>query len=176
MTEFSEPVIALQRRRGKSRHSAIVMVIAPLLAILFRVYIPQLIPQLAFLSLPLLIVVYFALMRRSQIAGVFFGAAVGLLQDSLSHQPIGMYGIVMTLVGYFAASVSLRFDVANVVIRFVLGFFFFFFHEFFYWVMARALLGQALDFSAQQTLILGLLNAAVAIPLYHMLDKLKVTE
>jgi rod shape-determining protein MreD len=176
MTEFIEPAIALQRKRGISRYRPAVIVIAPLLAILFKVYVPQLVPQLSYLSLPLLVVVYFALMRRSQITGVFFGAAVGLIQDSLSDKPIGMFGIVMTLVGYFAASVSLRFDVGNVVIRFILGFFFYFFHEFFYWVMARALLGQAIDFNAQQTLILGLLNAAVAIPLFHMLDKLRVTE
>ncbi len=176
MTEFNEAVLALQRKRGISRYRPVVIVIAPLVAILFKVYVPQLIPQLSYLSLPLLVVVYFALMRRSQMAGVFFGAAVGLMQDSLSDKPVGMFGIVMTLVGYFAASVSLRFDVGNLAIRFILGFFFFFFHEFFYWVMARALLGQAIDFNAQQTLILGLLNAAVAIPLFHMLDKLRVTE
>ena len=176
MSEFSGPAIGIQRKRGISRYRPAVVVLAPLLAILFKVYVPQLVPQLTYLSLPLLVTVYFALMRRSQVAGTFFGAAVGLVQDSLSHQPIGMFGIVMTLVGYFAASVSLRFDVANMVIRFILGFFFYFFHEFFYWVMARALLGQAIDFNPQQTLILGLLNAAVAIPLFHMLDKLRVTE
>ena len=36
-----------------------------------------------------------------------------------------MYGIVKTLVGYFAASVSMRFDVDNPLIQFILGFFFF---------------------------------------------------
>ena len=49
-----------------------------------------------------------------------------------------MFGIVKTLVGYFAASVSMRFDVDNPLIQFLLGFFFFFFHQFFYWVLARA--------------------------------------
>jgi rod shape-determining protein MreD len=86
-----------------------------------------------------------------------------------------MYGIVKTLVGYFAASVSLRFDVENPFVRFLLGFFFFFFHQFFYWVLSRALLGQQVDFLPERTLVLGLLNAAVAVPLYHLLDKLKVT-
>ena len=175
MTEFTEPIIAV-RKRDTSRYGPVAMIVAPLLAILFKVFVPQLIPQLAYLSLPLLVIVYFSLMRRSQIIGVFFGAAVGLVQDSLSHQPLGMYGIVLTLVGYFAASVSLRFDVGNVVIRFILGFFFYGFHEFFYWVMARALLGQSIAFNPQQTLILGLLNAVVAVPLFHMLDKLKVTD
>ena len=101
---------------------------------------------------------------------------IGLVQDSLSHQPIGMYGIVKTLVGYFAASVSMRFDVQNPVVTFILGFFFYFFHQFFYWVLSRALLGETLGFDAQQTVIFGLLNAAVALPLFRVLDKLKVAS
>ena len=70
--------------------------------------------------------------------------SIGLVQDSLSHQPIGMFGIVKTLVGYFAASVSQRFDVENPIVTLILSFFFYFFHQFFYWVLARALLGEAL--------------------------------
>jgi rod shape-determining protein MreD len=114
-------------------------------------------------------------MRRSPVAGVFLGAGIGLAQDSLSHQALGMFGIVKTLVGYFAASVSQRFDVESSVVRLVLGFFFFFFHQFFYWVLSRALLGEALDFDPQQTIVLAALNALVAVPLYHILDKLRVT-
>ena len=102
-----------------------------------------------------------------------FGAAIGLGQDSLSHQPLGMFGIVKTLVGYFAASVSMRFDVDNPFIQFILGFFFFFFHQFFYWMLSRALLAQQIDFNAQQTFIFGLLNAVVALPLFMLLDKIK---
>ena len=113
-------------------------------------------------------------MKRSTVPAVFFGAAVGLAQDSLSSQPLGMFGIVNTLVGYFAASVSMRFDVDNSTLRFFLGFFFFFFHQFFYWVLARALLGLSVNFDLQQTVVLALLNAAVAVPLFHVLDKLKV--
>jgi rod shape-determining protein MreD len=84
-----------------------------------------------------------------------------------------MFGIVKTLVGYFAASVSMRFDVDNPFIQFVLSFFFFVFHQFFYWVLARALLGQQLDFLVQQTLLFGVLNAGVALPLFMVLDKIK---
>jgi rod shape-determining protein MreD len=176
LTEFSEPILGEGSRKSRiSRYRIWVLFAAALLSILFKVYVPQLISQLSYLELPLLVTVYFALMKRSPIAGVFFGAGVGLVEDSLSPQPLGMYGIVKTLVGYFAASVSLRFDVDNVVIRFILGFFFYFFHQFFYWVLARALLGQNLEFNPERTFILGLLNAAVALPLFHVLDKLKVT-
>jgi rod shape-determining protein MreD len=177
MTEFSEQILSEgQRKRRIARLRPWVMMIAPLLAILYQVYVPQLFSGLSVLELPLLVTVYFALMRRGPISGLLFGAAVGLVQDSLSHQPIGMFGIVKTLVGYFAGQVSLRFDVENVIVRFILAFFFFFFHQFFYWVLARALLGQSLDFNPQQTFVVGLLNAAVAVPLFMILDKLKVTE
>lgn len=178
MTEFtSEQLLTDTPRKSRiARLRPVVIVIAPLLAILFQVYVPQLISYLDFLELPLLVTVYFALMRRSPIAGVFFGAGIGLVQDSLSHQPLGMFGIVKTLVGYFAGSVSLRFDVDNIFIRFVLAFFFFFFHQFFYWVLDRALLGHMTDFNPQQTVVYGLLNAAVAMPLFLILDKMRVTE
>ena len=86
-----------------------------------------------------------------------------------------MYGIVNTLVGYFAASVGLRFDVDHPFIRLLLGFFFFFFHQFFSWVLARALLGQQVDFDVKRTLVLGLLNAIVALFLFHFLDRLRET-
>src|SRR5260370_397672 len=82
----------------------------PLAAILFQVYVPRFFTFLSYLELPLLVTVYFALLSRSPIAGVCFGAAVGLAQDSLSHHPLGMFGIVKTLVAYFAASVSQRFN------------------------------------------------------------------
>ncbi len=178
MTEFrSDQLLSDTPRKSRIRKlRPAVIVVAPLFAILFQVYIPQLISYLAFLELPLLVTVYFSLVRRSPVAGVFFGSVIGLVQDSLSHQPIGMFGIVKTLVGYFAGSVSLRFDVDNNVIRFLLAFFFYFFHQFFYWAQARALLGQMVEFNPQQTLISGLLNAAVAIPLFLILDKMRVAE
>ncbi len=146
-----------------------------LLSILFRVYVSRFVPYLQYLELPLLVTVYFSLMWRSPIAGALFGATVGLAQDSLSHHLLGMFGIVKTLVGYFAASVSLRVDVGNPLLRLVLGFFFFFFHQLLYWVMARAMLGEALDFEVPQALVLAMLNAIVGVFLYQLLDRLKVT-
>jgi len=148
------------------------MVLAPVAAILFQVYIPLFFRHLTYLELPLLVTVYFSLKRRNPTHGVLYGAVIGLVQDSLSSNPLGMHGIVKTLVGYFAASVSVRFDVENPLIRFLLGFFFFFFHQFFYWVLARALLGQELEFVVGQTLLFGLLNAAVCVPLFLLLDKI----
>ena len=149
------------------------LIVIPLAAILFQVYIPLFFQFLAYLELPLLVTVYFALMRRDQVGGIFIGAAIGLVQDSLSHQPLGMFGIVKTLVGYFASSVGMRFDVDHLVVRFLLGLFFFCFHQFFYWVLTRALPGQQALFDVPRTFFIGLLNAAVGVSLFHFLDKLR---
>ena len=85
-----------------------------------------------------------------------------------------MFGIVKTLVGYFAGSFSQRFAADNPWFRVALSFFFYVFHQFFYWVLSRALLGEAVNFDFQQVLVFATLNAAVAAPLYRMLDKLRV--
>jgi rod shape-determining protein MreD len=175
MTPYSSDRILLSNQRESriSKFRAWVLVLVPLAAILFQVYIPLFFQFLGYLELPLLVTVYFALMRRSPVSGLLVGAAVGLVQDSLSKNPLGMFGIVKTLVGYFAASVGLRFDVDHTLVRLVLAFFFYFFHQFFYWVLASALLGQHLAFDAQRTVFLGALNAVVAISVFHFLDKLK---
>ena len=171
---FIDP--ALLKKKDASRFKAATLVGVPLAAILFQIYVPRFSPFLAYLELPLLVTVYFSLMRRSPVAGVVFGACIGLAQDSLSHNPLGMFGIVKTLVGYFAASMSQRFAVQNSLVRLVLGFFFLFFHQFFYWVLSRGLLGEELTFDLERTLVVAVLNALVTVPLYRILDKLRLAD
>jgi rod shape-determining protein MreD len=176
MSYSSERILLSSTREGQvSRFRAWVMIVVPLAAILFQVYVPLFFQFLSFLEMPLLVVVYFALMRRSPIGGLSVGALVGLAQDSLSRNPLGMFGIVNTLVGYFAASVGVRLDVDHGFIRLMLTIFFYLFHQFFYWVLARALLAQQVGFDVQRVLLLSLLNGVVGISLFHFLDRLRET-
>src|SRR5512145_1230155 len=139
MADYSDDLMpGVPRRTRQSRFRVTVWVFIPLAAILFQVYVPRFIEVLSYLELPLLVTVYFSLMRRQPAAGALIGCLIGLLQDSLSQNPLGMFGIVKTLVGYFAASVSQRFDVDNSALRFMLSFFFFIFHQLLFWVLARA--------------------------------------
>src|ERR1700730_5368163 len=101
MNEFSERLLSDVSRKDKAHFRPLILIFVPLAAILFQVYIPRYLSFLSYLELPLLITVHFALTRREQVSSLFYGAAIGLLQDSLSNQKIGMYGIVKTLVGYF---------------------------------------------------------------------------
>jgi rod shape-determining protein MreD len=176
MSYSSGRILLSSQREGQvSRFRAWVVVVVPLAAILFQVYVPLFFSFLTFLEMPLLVVMYFALLRRNQISGLLLGAVVGLAQDSLSKNPLGVFGIVNTLVGYFAASVGMRIDVDQGVIRLLLSFFFYLFHQLMYWVLARALLGQQLAFEVQKTLLLALLNAVVGVAVFHFLDKLRET-
>src|SRR5271168_1657610 len=137
----------------------------PLLALLIQVYLP-LFETLRFISLielPLLVTIYFALMRRSQLRGLGIGVALGLAQDSLFQQPIGMYGICKTLVGYFSASVGMQFDVEHALVRTVLCFVFYLFHQFLYWVLQRSLLDQPAMLNVRADLILALVNAVIGV-------------
>ena len=177
MTEFeSSPThIPPDRLRVWSFHPA-TWILVPLVAILFQVYVPRFLSYLSYLELPLLVTVYLAVMRRSQLAGVFIGASIGLVQDSLSHQPIGIFGMVKTLVGYAAASLGVRLDTQHVAVRFGLGFFFCVCHQFLYWVARRALLGEPAGFEYLQTLLAALSNGTLAVPLFYLLDRLREAE
>src|SRR5688572_19856975 len=174
---YSESRILLssQREGQASRFAPWVFLAVPLAAILFQVYFRLFFQFLEFLEMPLLVVIYFALVRRRQVGGLVLGAAVGLAQDSLlgSKNYLGMYGIANTLVGYFAASMGMRIDVDRGLIRLLLTFLFYMFHHFLYWLLARALLAQQMPFAASGTLLLALLNAVVAVPLFFLLDKLR---
>jgi rod shape-determining protein MreD len=173
MDYSSGRLLVSQRERQASRFRAWVLFAVPLAALLFQITVPRFFQFLGFLDMPLLVVVYFSLMWRSQLRGLAMGALMGLAQDSLSHDPLGMFGIDKTLVGYFAASVGVRLDVDSALLRLLLTFFFYLFHQCLYWVMDHALLSRQPAFEGQRWLLLGLLNALVGISLYHFLDRLR---
>lgn len=157
-----------------------VFIAVPLLALLAQIYLP-LFETLRFvqrLELPLLVTIYFAIMRRSQMRGLFIGMILGLAQDSFARHgfPIGMYGICKTLVGYLSASIGMQFDVEHSFVRLLLCFVFYVFHQFLYWVLQRALLDQVVLFDIKGELILGLINALLGVALFHFLDKLRERE
>jgi len=72
----------------------------PLLALVIQAYVPKYFPGFAvYVDLPLLVTIFFAMARRSPIAGLFTGALIGLAQDMLGHNLIGIYGIAKTVAG-----------------------------------------------------------------------------
>src|SRR5579884_13975 len=115
-------------------------------ALLLQAYLPLLLPFFSIYAnmadLPLLIAIYLALLRRSPIAGLLIGMVIGLAQDSLSYGPIGMYGIVKTIVGYICSSLTLIIAVESLATRVILVYGFYVLHQAGFWLMQRVLLGQ----------------------------------
>jgi rod shape-determining protein MreD len=174
MTYSGDRILLSNEREGQtSRFRVWVIAAVALSSILFQVYVPRHIAFLGFLEMPLLITVYFALVRRNPISGLLVGAAVGLAQDSLSEHPLGMFGIDKTLVGYFAASIGVRLDVDHPLIRLLLAFFFYVFHKLLFWVMTLALLGKPLGLNWPAMAVEGALNAIVGLALFVFLDRLR---
>ncbi|HKN34917.1 MAG TPA: rod shape-determining protein MreD [Terriglobales bacterium] len=150
-----------------------VAVLVPLIALFLQAFIPSRFPFFAMFDLPLLVVIFFAVARRSQIAGLITGALIGLLQDSLTHRPIGIYGIAKTVVGYGASSLGVRIDVENVGARFLGTVFFYLFHEVIYFVVAHGMVSLSVQWSWSHELLAAIANAGVAVVLFAVLDRLK---
>lgn len=155
------------------RFSIPTTILVPLIALFLQAFLPLRLHFFSLFDLPLLVVIFFAVARRSQVSGLVTGAVIGLLQDSLTHQPIGVYGIAKTVVGYGASSLGVKIDVENAGTRFLVTLFFFGIHEVVYFSVARWLLSLTLQWSWPHELASGLANAALAVALFAGLDKLK---
>ena len=57
--------------------------------------------------------IFFGVARRNQISGMALGAVIGIIQDSLTHHPLGVFGIAKTVTGYAASSLGVKIDVEN---------------------------------------------------------------
>ena len=155
------------------RFSWPVAIFVPLLAVFLQAFIPLRFPFFSIFDLPLLIVIFFAMARRSQVAGLLTGAFIGLLQDALTHQPIGVYGIAKTVVGYGASSLGVKLDVENAGTRLLITTGFYVVHEFLYFLIARGLVGLDLHWSWRHELISAVANAVLGVFLFALMDRLK---
>jgi rod shape-determining protein MreD len=145
----------------------------PVAAIFLQAFLPLRFHWFTTFDLPLLITIFFAVARRNPISGLLTGAVIGILQDSLTRQPIGLYGIAKTFVGYGASSLGAKLDVENVGARFLVTLVFYIVHEVVYFAVARGLVGQTLEWSWMHELSSALANALLAVALFAALDRFK---
>ncbi|HVO79916.1 MAG TPA: rod shape-determining protein MreD [Terriglobales bacterium] len=155
------------------RFSIPTAILIPVGAVFLQAFVPLRLPFFSIFDLPLLVVIFFAVARRSQVTGLLTGAAIGLLQDALTHQPIGVYGIAKTVVGYGASSLGVKLDVENAGSRFLVTLFFYIVHEIVYFLVARGLVGLTLQWSWLHELGSALANALLAVALFAALDRFK---
>ena len=155
------------------RFSLPAAVLIPLSALFLQAFVPLRLRFFSVFDLPLLVVIFFAVARRSPLAGLLTGAVIGLLQDALTHRPIGVYGIAQTVVGYGASSLGVRLDVENAGARLLMTLFFYVIHEIVYFLVARGLVGLMLEWSWPRELGSAFANAVLAVFLFALLDKFK---
>ena len=146
---------------------------AVILALVLEAFLPLHFRWASSIELTLLVTIYFALSRRNPSAGLLLGMVIGLAQDSLSHTPIGLYGISKTVVGYVASSFGSRIDVEHPVSRFLLTLVFFHVHNLVFVLAQRVLLARQEPFVTMSLLLSSLANAALAVVLFPMLDRLR---
>jgi rod shape-determining protein MreD len=154
-----------------------VTLLAPLLCLILQSVLPRSFPKLAILDLPLIATIFFAIARRSQIAGTLTGTAIGLFQDGLTNHPFGVDGITKAIIGYLAASVGFAVDMENLINRGLITFAFSLLQSLMLFLITRFLLN---DPTAHPMLLHELLravvNTAVGVPIYFVLDRFRTRD
>lgn len=153
------------------RYPVLIYALIPLVALVLQAWLPRLLGQYAWFDLPLVVTVYFALGRRSPIQGTIMGCAVGLFEDALSHHAIGINGIAKTVAGFLAASVGIRIDVENRIIRVGLIFLLSLLSSALCVFVNRFLLGLTLEVRWLTELFIALGNSVIALVAFPFLDR-----
>lgn len=144
-----------------------------ILALILQAFLPVYITKASILDLPLLITIYFGLSRRNPSTGLLLGTFIGLLQDSLSKTPIGLFGIAKTVIGYLASSIGARLDTEHPLARFALTAAFFALHQGIVVLVQKLLLAQPQPWFTMRLLVACIFNAILGVVLYHFLDRLR---
>jgi rod shape-determining protein MreD len=160
------------------RYPLQVYTLVPLVALVIQAWLPRqrYMGFFAFVDLPLVVTIYFALGRRSPIQGTLLGCVIGLLQDALTHQAIGLNGITKTVVGYLAASVGVRIDEGSLLVRVVLSVVLSLLSGVMYLFIFEQLLGLEKQWIWWTEILRGVGNAALALALYPLLDRLQAKD
>jgi rod shape-determining protein MreD len=145
----------------------------PLLALFFQAFVPLRLHFFDIFNLPLLVTIFFAVSRRSPVKGLITGAVIGLVQDSLTHHPIGIEGIALTVVGFAASSIGARVDVENPGTRLLMTFGFYLVNEATYFIVARGMVGEMAVWTWSHKLAGAFVNAILALMLFLILDRVK---
>jgi rod shape-determining protein MreD len=170
-------LLAASRRETEAPTLPIaVLLLAPLLAIGLESFIPVHFPPFALLDLPLLLVIYFAIVRRSPVTGTLAGAIIGILQDAMTRQPLGVFGITNTIIGYLAGLVGNRIDTDNYTARLLFTFFFTMLHSFLYWLLVHRFLAEPVAWSWVHEPLRAVVNAVVGVILFALLDLTRQPE
>lgn len=166
----------LRRDPEIRRFPYLVYGLVPLAALVLQAWLPRLVGRYVWFDLPLVITIYFALGRRSPIQGMLTGGLLGIFQDALTHNPIGINGVAKTVVGFLAASVGVRIAVENHTIRLSLTFLLSLASSGIYLFVYKILLGLSLQWNWFNVLFTAIGNALIAVALFPLLDRTQIRD
>jgi rod shape-determining protein MreD len=155
------------------KFAPLVIILVPLLAIGMQSFIFGRLGWLTIIDLPLIVTIFFAVARRNPTAGLLTGCIIGLVQDALTSQPIGVYGICKTIIGFAASSIGAKIDVDNPGSRFLMTFVFYIVHQGVYIFIMRGMAQTDVMQSWQRLLIGGVVNGIIAVLIFAVLDRFK---
>lgn len=161
---------------GTRSFPLILYFIVPLLAIGLQSFLSLHFPQFDVVDLPLLVAIYYAMMRQEPMSGTVVGALIGIAQDALTHQPLGIFGISKAVVGYMAGSLGVRVDTESPGTRLLLTFAFTMAQTGILYLLEKHMLGQPYIWHGLHELIRGVVNALVAVVLFAALDLTRRNE
>ena len=165
--------VARQREVEAFRVRPVTLGVTILVALLFQTFLPLKIPLAGLMDLPLLVTVYFTLVRQNKIFGIALGTGLGLVQDALSHGYLGMFGMAKALVGYLAASAAVRFNVESLLARSVVTASLILLHNLCMAGLQHALLESPPAFLPLDVASAVLVNVALSLILFPVLDRFR---
>jgi rod shape-determining protein MreD len=125
------------------------------------------------MDFPLLVTVYFTLVRQNKVFGTGLGAGLGLMQDALSHGYLGMFGMAKALAGYLAASAAVRFNLESLFARCLLTGFLVLLHNLCMAGLQHALLDSPPAFIPLDLATGVLVNVALSLIVFQVLDRFR---
>jgi len=155
------------------RFNPAVAIAVPLIAIFVQAYLPLKLSFFNIFDLPLLVTIYFAVARRNPVTGLLTGMVIGLVQDSLTHSFLGLYGISKTVVGFAASSLGVKIDVENPGSRLLMTAGFYLVQKVVYYLVARGMAGMEMQLDLPHAFGAALANGFLAIVMFSLLDKTK---
>jgi rod shape-determining protein MreD len=125
------------------------------------------------MDFPILVTVYFTLVRQNKIFGIALGTGLGLVQDALAHGYVGMFGMAKALVGYLAAAAAIRFNLESLFARSLVTASLVLLHNLCLAGLQHALLDSPPAFLPLDLASAVLVNLALSLILFPVLDRFR---
>ncbi len=166
-------VTSIQRPVAVYRVNPTAFWVATFAAVLLQRLLPLKVSFARVFDFPLLVTIFFALVRQDKIFGTGLGTALGLLQDAFSHGFIGIHGMAKAVVGYLAASAGVKFELERLVARLVLAGVLILIHNLSVELLQRGLLETVLPFQPLELVVSVMVNVGLGLILFQLLDRFK---